>query len=421
MRIVRHTHVQGSALSYTLAICLLIGTLLSGMVLLFGMGKEAGNHLWFKEIARDNMESGIQLALHTDLQDQQGFQLFDSPLDSAYVKRETWGLYGLAHAEGTHGPAREKGIFLYGAAPENQFTSALFLFDLSKALHVAGNTRLEGDLVLPQAGIRRGMVGNQGFTLSSLHQGSVSKSTNARCKMDYSQVNYIREYLRQLSMDFLPQASDEMGRQDSMHGNWGKAPTILSSTSPLTLSDLSLSGKIMVIAPEIWVTKSAQLDQVILLGRSIFIEDEFEGRIQAFATDTIETGLNCKFNYPSVLLVSHPEGNSRLVLGGGSELEGMLIHDAAFIGDRPLKKGYTLVDTATSIYGNVYVPFNLDLKGKVCGNTTTYGFQLKTPGSVYENYLLNAHLTRQGLSDNYAMGLVQPGFPDPIIVEELQP
>jgi|GEM_PF-3740536 len=416
-----HTKLQASALSYTLAICLLIGTLLSGMVLLFGMGKQAGNQLWFQEIARDNMESGIQLALHQTSAAKAQFSLFDSPLDSAYTQRESWGLYGLVHATGIHGPAREQGIYLYGSRPEAHFKTTLFLSDLSKSLHVAGETRLEGELLLPQAGLRRGMVGNQGYVLPELHQGKVSKSTNARCQMDYSQAGEIATLMVELAQGFVPPTSQRGTTFDSIHSPWSQPATVLSSTTPLTLSDCSLSGKVIVISPEIWVTQSARLDQVILVGQSIFIEDEFEGRVQAFATDTLETGLNCRFSYPSVLLTSHPEGDSRLVLGGGSELEGMVIHDANFIGDRPLKKGYTLLDTATTVFGNVYVPFHLDLKGTVRGHTATYNFQLKTPGSVYENYLLDAHLTREGLSDDYAMGLVQPGAAPPIIIEALTP
>ncbi len=121
-----------------------------------------------------------------------------------------------------------------------------------------------------------------------------------------------------------------------------------------------------------------------------------------------------------MLLVSNPEHQPLLHLGSGSHLEGMLINDPSFLGE-PLKSGgYTLIDSNCTIYGTVHAPFNLDLRGAVHGHVSTYKFLHRSPGSTYDNHLMDARITPQGLSPEYAMGLIQKGFPSAQLIEEFR-
>lgn len=401
---------------------LLISILLSSMVFLFAYNKSSQDAAYFRELAQDNLESGLALFFYggEDLPEDFARSLYGSDIDSVSVRSEEWGLFGIAHARGVHGPARAGRSFLFGAEAAGPFSETLFLSDNNRPLSVSGNTRIEGKVRIPQAGIRRAIVGRENYKGEKTLYGEMEKSTGQSCRVSYAASQDAAHILQGISKGMLPPGRDASGLKE-MRGAWTEPTVAFASGSAVDLYEVDLRGHILLAAPEIRVHPSAKLDHVLLFASRITFLDGFEGRVQAFATDSLVTGTDCHLHYPSVLLLAHPEGKGLLHLRPGTILEGMAINDPAFIGQPAVKAGGTRIDSAATVYGNVYAIFNLDLQGEVIGHTFTHNFRLQTPGSVYENHLLHARLGRTGLSETYAMGLVQERPGPYAAIESLSP
>ncbi|MEM7035865.1 MAG: polymer-forming cytoskeletal protein [Bacteroidota bacterium] len=413
--------LKASALVYTLMICTLAGVLVASLLMLFSYNRIGFDDLYFRELAVDNVDSGIKAVLYGagDRFGERAERLFESEVDSVYARGEVWGMYGVLRVTGVHGPARRTRTVLFGAVPERAFAAALYVEDRNRPVTLAGKTRLEGLLYLPEAGLKRGFVGREGFAGEKLYRGEKRLSRGMRTGLDYKDLEGTRKMLERVAAGMGP-AGRDIRSGDSLKGDWGGGTEYLGAGERVYLNDVKLSGKIVVTADEIWVGAQARLDMVQLYGRRIYFEDGFRGRVQAFATDTLQVGAACTFGYPSVLCVGNSENAGYLELGMESVLEGAVVNDAGLVRGVRKGKGLTRIQEKAEVFGNVVVPERLDIQGTVHGNVMTGKFTLQTPASVYENHLLNAVITSEGLSATYGMPLLQENPADYVLIDELE-
>jgi hypothetical protein len=179
--------LPAGAMLYTVAICLLVAMVLTAMVLLHGYSKIASNHIYFQELAQDNLVSGKNLILYgrDPAFGKYAGTLFESPIDSYVVEMRPWGMYGILSSEGVHGPARARETILFGQRPQETFAANLFLDDRNHPLQLAGHTHLQGTLYVPAAGLRPGIVGRTSFEGASLYQGTKHLSKSSSSTPDY--------------------------------------------------------------------------------------------------------------------------------------------------------------------------------------------------------------------------------------------
>lgn len=395
---------------YTVAICMLIAMLLSGMLLLYSYAKLDNDRIYFQELARDNMESGKNLILYAKQADfgHYAAALWDSPIDSYYVDTQPWGLYGLLIAEGVHGPARTRQALLYGERPQGIYAASLYLEDRSRALNLSGETKIQGKIYLPEAGLKRGFVGRTGFRGTHLSNGPKALSKGLPSKPDFDRCKDARNTLRNLAAHkILGNWAIQVG--DSVQGDWEEKTILIQSGNPIEILDAQLSGNIKIIAPFVFIGQRSQIQDIQIYANSVHIEDGFNGRLQVFTTDSIYVGRNCTLGYPSALVLASENPLSEIYLDEDSKLEGLVLSDANFIHDNVRSEGLVTISKNTEVIGNVCVAENLDLKGIVTGNIVTGKFRLRTESSIYDNYLLDATIQHQGLSTNYAMPLLQKG------------
>ena len=147
------------------------------------------------------------------------------------------------------------------------------------------------------------------------------------------------------------------------------------------------------------------LNDIILVAPIIEIENNFHGRIQCFATDTILIGDHCILSYPSSLVVlrSDKSSNNTLIsIKNYSTINGDIITYDPY---QDINKFSLLkIEENTIIKGRVYVYGTIDLKGMLFGSLYTNKIILNTVSSVYENYLLNATIDASQLSKYYVSG-----------------
>lgn len=399
------TRLKAGSLVYSLMVCLLVSLVLGGMVLLFGVGRVERDMAYFRELAEDNARSGMLLALYgdEDLFGTRAESLWGSEVDSFYSAVIPWGVYGVLNVEGVHGRARARQSALFGSVPKGVFEGTLYLKDRGRALALSGRTLLRGTCWLPEAGVERGFVGKTAFQGESLHIGEKRWSKNQVVELDDECVLSAKT---QLQWHFVQGFKSGEGLRAGMDLNraWYEETEWIYSSTELIVAHCRLSGNVILAAPTVWLDSSSQVNHVQVYAHQVYVGEGFKGRVQIFATDSIYLKEGSHLEYPSALVLSHPENHSYLQMDTLAVVEGMVIHDGAFIGETAIKGGYSLISPGAEVYGCLYVPYNLDLKGGVHGTVVTENFLLRTPSAVYENYLLDAVLTREGLSETFAMG-----------------
>ena len=85
----------------------------------------------------------------------------------------------------------------------------------------------------------------------------------------------------------------------------------------------------------------------------------------------------------------------------------MLLLDPEFIFPGAQQGGNIFVSEKAEIFGNLFSTGRIELHGTCHGNVITQGFLLQNGSGVYENYLLDGVMTREGISNTYLMGIVQ--------------
>jgi hypothetical protein len=109
--------------------------------------------------------------------------------------------------------------------------------------------------------------------------------------------------------------------------------------------------------------------------------------------------------YPSILAVI-PRSNTlvnekeaQITIGEKTLLTGDII---CFIENNTIDlEPYVSIEKNVTVFGNVYVPGKLDLKGKIHGSTYCNRVYLKTTSGIYENHLLNAEFDASKLPKHY--------------------
>lgn len=415
------TRLPAGALLYTVSICMLVALMLSGMLLLFSYARLDQDTVYFQELAIDNLESGKNLVLYGP---QPGFgtftgSLFASPRDSYHVEVAPWGVYGLLRAKGSHGPASARAAFLFGARPKEVFSGSLYLEDRSRPLMLAGKTYLEGRVYLPEQGVKAGFVGRSPYMGKQLVHGSRALSRAHEKGLAYVQCTDAGERLERVRSGIFG-GGWALRYGDSLHGDWAGPVLELQSPYPIDLRGIGLSGHVIVTAPFVTVGPHTRLQDVLVFAKGIRIEKGYQGRGQFFASDSLVVAEDCRFDYPSALVLSCPAPHGHLVLGTGSQVEGLFLSDAAFSQPGAKTECPTTIESEAEVIGNCVVADQFDLKGTVTGHAMVGKFSLRTSAAVYENHLLDATIQSEGRSKRYAMPLIQGGTLDFIEIMPLR-
>jgi len=173
----------------------------------------------------------------------------------------------------------------------------------------------------------------------------------------------------------------------------------------LNLTDISLLGNIAVYADnQVYIDSSARLDNVMIFARSIRVASGFKGRCQLFARDSIITGANCRFLYPSCLAVLNfePKENiqPRISLDSGTVLNGVL-----FSYQKQKTDGQTLIHIGKNalIKGQVFARGIVRFReqAKVEGSVSANQLMHEVNATLYENYLIDTQIDAGSLSPYY--------------------
>ncbi len=326
---------------------------------------------------------------------------------STEVKKGLWGVFDHYTAISSFEKINFSSSVLVGHGIAKTFP-ALYLKDNQRPLIVAGNTKIVGNAVLPQQGIRPGTISGNSYFGNRLVHGTVTQSTASLPKLGSEKDKNIKR----LCGSFLPKNGNTQATpsQNSSYSNSFLQPTTYMTGDVINLTSVTLTGNIVVVASrEIQIDASSNLQDIILSAPTILIKDNTNGTFQAFASKRIEVGKNCVLNYPSALVVRETysvEAQNRrqpilspVFIDSGSLVKGVLVYQNN--SEERVFFPQIKINTNATVIGQLYCEKNVELKGEVRGSVYTDGFMALENGSIYQNHLYNGSIDFNQLQEQF--------------------
>ena len=397
--------LAASALYIVIVISLVIATLCSAMIVSAYFYRLQYQHKVRLDILQNNLESGISLVLASDsltIYNERVIDLYNNSDDSVSLKVVPWGLFDVGTVKAFKQRDTLSQSFLIACTLDSLNWSALYLADQQSPLYVSGKTRIKGNAYLPKAGVLEVYVEGKKYEgdkriVIGARRPSKSKLPSLRS----ARLAYLEQSLAKMS------STDSMpGRSDLVENYFGKPSKIYHFRNrTVKLSNIRLEGNLILYSNgHISIDSTAFLNNILVFARSIRVGSGFSGRCQLFARDSIVTGKNCSFTYPSCLAVLNfnttDNSQSRIYLDTASVFNGILL---AY--EKKKSDGQTLIDIGKDVlikgqmYSGGMIRFNEH--AEIAGNITANKLLHEVNATMFDNYLIDTRIDIERLSSHF--------------------
>lgn len=391
----------------TIVIALILAILCSSLILAGYYNKyNIINAAVNRKLVR-NEESVINLLLsdttiHCNSTEEK-MDLFGQDEDSVIVRRGTWGLFQFASVFSFQTRFKREKSFFYGTAVPGFMDACLYLADHQKPVSLIGNTKLKGNAYLSKAGIKPGYIDQRGFNFSSLIEGKIKNSYSDLPAINQNMFACLLPLLSQAKSTSESKGDINVDEGDSIIQHFRDTALYIFRPEKIILRDISLKGQIIISSTDlIEVSASANLEDVILVAPRIRFHSQFEGTVQAIASDSLILEAGCVLNYPSSLVLikqTTREIQNVLKIAENCTIRGTVV---VYTDQKDIFKSYVETGDNTKIEGIMYTSGYLFLRGEVDGIVLTDYFIYKSPSTIYENHLVDVELNRNKLSPYFA-------------------
>lgn len=404
--------LKSGALQFTVFVAVIIALLLGGLMLYaytFGYMKEQSKGtIEMIQLADD----GFNYLLRTPelrLNDTLEVPFQAAEKKTAKVQLSQWGLFQKAWVQSEFRKKKFVKMALLGSLMDAETTPTLFLQDTYNPLTVVGNTRIQGNLLLPEAGIKSGYIAGNSYFGSQLFYGTAKKSTRELPDLDPEILKGIEFYLK----DFKPANQEDyitIANRRKIAVSFKEKTKTVYSKEVITLENQAVSGSIIIKSDTlIDVKHTALLKDVILIAPYITIEEATTGNFQAIASKKIVVGKNCQLDFPSALVVYQEEKEALVNYAVNTDVPIFIDTNTRFKGSICFYQKKEETDFTTQIKieeqvqlkGQLYCKGNLDLKGSVSGAVYTRQFVANQAGSIFVNHLYNAVIENENIPKQY--------------------
>lgn len=314
--------------------------------------------------------------------------------DSLHLSNRQWGLYDVVTVRARYHMDSLRKAFYIGK--ELQDSLVLYVADEDRNLSVSGETKIVGNASIPQAGIKPAFVdGNFYKGIKKIVDGKIAYSERTLPAIDENRLKNIFE------TSFNPNTIQELA--STVHQSFYQDSYIIAEQAPLVLDNVQLHGKILITSDSsITIRANADLKDIICIAPYIRVEAGFSGNIQLFAQDSMRIEKDCRFSYPSSLVLFPPYkgANARLSLGKNTDFSGTVL---LYEKERRDVPNLLELEENVKITGDLIAYGMLKYKAplQVIGSTYCYRFVTQTQSTLYENYLIDITLDRRQLNPFY--------------------
>lgn len=389
--------VKAGALYFSIVIAFLIAVLSASIIMLAAHYHNS----YLREVRfgrlNANMNSAMRLVL-ADTTLKQGMHkidLFGDEVDSVHLHKDRWGVYELIVLKTFVLQDTLVKNFLTGKLAEPE---ALYLRDEDRPLAISGDTRITGNIRIPKAGLKKSYAEGKPYSGDEMvYKGKAAYSERTNETLDGDVIEELLERLRQ------PMKGDQLEGALMRVPFDGETKFILLPSDG-RLTDVSISGKVILFSDSaVVIERSAKLNGVQVFAPYINVMDGAELNGQFFATDSISIGNGSRFSYPSVIgLLQEDTGKTSGQVNFGShvQVEGIVFSYGKQLG--PLQQAINF-GKDNLIHGEVYSTGIVKLeKGvQIKGKVSCSRFMMKTPTTLYENFLIDVKLNVKARSKYY--------------------
>ena len=407
--------LRAGALFVAVTISFVIAVLSSMLILMAYHYKIQNRENLLQKKLERNVNSALTLLMVESESSEQAklIDLYGEESDSVQIKNYSWGVFEVATVKAFSGRYSVTKSVEYGYKPDETFSSAIYLADLSRPLNLCGKTKIIGDCYLPESGVKRGYIEGKSFEGTIMINGNVKSSKNTLPALN-------KEIIKKLSNLFTNEAFGtglyrrlDLVGVDTLITSFLDTTVLVALSGNTTIAGKFLSGNIIIYSTSpILIEENSRLEDIILVAPSIKLKKGFRGSIQAFATDSIIVEENCILNYPSALGLikkDHKTTQPFIKVMKNAILSGIAFtSQSEFVSD--LQQTLISIDKDALLIGQLYADGFADIKGEVRGMVWCNKFILKTASSVYENHLLDAVIDRSKLSIHFVgSGIIASG------------
>lgn len=391
--------IRAAALSYAIIFALLIGLICSGILLITGTQKKIEIIQTNKEHVLLDSYAAIQYG-KTKLTGNDSAQLIHSSGDTSLIYRKPWGGLTILCARTKKGNIVKQRAAILGVQFSKKLPCLLIPGNIG-SVHVAGNTRLEGDVCIPNKQIEQANFNGYNYKGNQLVYGRVLEPEN---NMPQLLEAFSNSTLVDIVNGIAAQRFIEKDSSYSFHRN----STYFQQIEALSIFN-SIYGNVVIQSfDSIFVRATARLENVILVAPKIRFEKGFVGTVQVLASEQITVEEGVKLNYPSYLVLNEQKNKdsekSRVIhLEKEATVLGGILMTTQDYAYQNIPKLY--VDEAATVAGLVYCVGSAEVRGAVIGHLYSSRLDLHFGGSEYKNYLLDATISSEKLPTTFCLPL----------------
>jgi hypothetical protein len=392
--------LNGGALLFSLVISLLILVLISSIISInyYHSVKYAYNVQLNR--LKNNVESATNLALagpESTEEKENHIDLFGSGKDSVKIRQWNFGLFDGFEVEGHYKSVLINKKALAGIESGN--SSVFYLCDHGKAISMSGKTELYGNIYFPKSGYQSGYI--SGNSLQGEPMKGIKYISKEFPQADKTLEEKIASILKGETNSDSIANNGSLSENDSIINSFSNPTLNILVSGDITLGNKFIDGNVLIrCSGKIKVKKTAQLNNVILVGRCVEFEKETQATIQVFATDTIFTEEKCRFGYPSVFVVAQEKNRpAALIMGKENEFTGTVVG---------LRDKYNVnqpfsfkMGDASIINGQIYFAGPACLNGEINGEVYIEKTFVSTSSSVNDNYMYNVVINKKPLNKRF--------------------
>ncbi len=324
--------------------------------------------------------------------DTQQIDVFDDNIFS-YVEKKSWGFYDVIISKTVFKTDTVLKVAMIGKVNTNTIARnlALYVTDYDNPLKLSGRTQILGHIKVPNGRTEQAYInGNSGNHITL--KGQASSSNNKLPKINNVSSIDFSDY------DFIP--LKDIDKKSIIVNGFDKKGKVIDLNEITRLDHVVIKGHVVLISNnELYIDKTAQLNDVLVVAPKVNILSGFKGNIQIIAKEVVEINENVSLFYPSSIYVKNDLDSISVTIHKNAKLIGGVVIDGDTY-NGSLKHILKIKEDAT-VVGNIYCFGRLQLEGDVIGSVYSDRFSLKTASSNYENVILNGSINRDSLPKNF--------------------
>lgn len=384
--------LRAGAMTYAIILSIIVGSFCMALIWISTAHRNTRAVLKNKERLIVNSLAGVDFTLNTEKHSLEKLHIINN--DTVYTTKSNWGMFSFATVTAVKNKKTLTRSLLTGIKVEPNTLPALYLSDNDKSLKLTGNTILKGELFVPKRGIERAFIQGKNFSNKDLYIG--------RKQTAEKRLPELNQYISALNVESIISDKDvfylDVLPEDSSF-SFQKHTQLYEKSFPLIIRE-KLSGNLIISSKDsIYVSNTAQLNNIILIAPLVRFEKGFEGNVQVFSEKRVTLEENVILNYPSSIYLNDQNKDFRrsdtamVEFKENAHLLGGVLITSTSPDYRNLVK--LNINKDASIVGLVYNQGETQLKGKVIGSLFTNSFYLNTKSSNYTNHLMDAEINGQ--------------------------